>query len=197
MTRSQLLTARDYFEEVVTPAYDAFFAGPSSFQAIYAMANALYHLHEWMWHSHKTAIQSKYGVTIKTKGKLWADVIEANVADAGYIRDLNNVSKHVELSIDPKKPQPSTPMHHAANTVITTSGWGQGGYGTGPHGGTSTVKLQSNKRNIPLDPIAKRVYKYWKRMLDEFDPPPTKPAVKKANQVVLTMTGSSTPSANS
>lgn len=182
MSRNKLLSARDYFEEVVTPAYELYFAAAANFQTIYSMTTSLYHFHEWIWHYHREKIERTYRV--KTAGNLWHDVVEAEVKDAGFIRDLNNASKHVQLM--PKKGSPSTPMHHSANTVIVSSGWGDGGFGDGPYGGTTTVKMQAGRRNIPLDAIAKRLYKFWKKMLDQMDPVPgTRRRILKPKPKVL------------
>ncbi|BAV46560.1 Tol biopolymer transport system, periplasmic component-related protein [Mesorhizobium loti] len=194
MSKTKLVSARDYFEEVVTPAFNLYFASAANFQTIYAMTTSLYHFHEWMWHYHKAQLQTTYGVT--SAGGLWHNVVEQNVNEAGFIRDLNNASKHVELLPRGRNP-PSTPMHHSANTVIMTSGWGQGSYGAGPYGGTSTVRMQAGRKNIPLDAIAKRVYKYWKKMLDQVDPPPKRARVKKEKQPVISLTTVSSPNANS
>ena len=194
MAKAKLTSARDYFEEVAKPAFEQHFARPSNFQSIYAMVASLYHLHEWVFFYKKAEIQAKYGMAINSRGKFWHQVIEQNVKDAGFIRDLNNVSKHVQLTIT-NKAKPSTPMHHSANTEISTSGWGVGAYGRGPFGGTRVVKMHAGRKRVSLDPIAKRLFKFWKKLLNDVDPASIPPKVRRVK--TLKVTKGLTPSANS
>lgn len=126
-----------------------------------------------MWFHEEVNVKAKYGAQISSAGQLWNDVVERQIADAGFIRDLNNAAKHVKLSFNPQKPKrgdPSTSMHFAANTFISTSAYGVGGFGGGGFGGAPEVKMDEGGRVVALEPIATAVFKFWEALVDEFDP---------------------------
>lgn len=190
MSEQRLDNTRRYFDEITETAYRQFMNGEVTFLVIYSMASGLFHIAEWMCHHDLHKVQAKFGSHIDSPAALWHQVVEKNISDAGFIRDLNNAAKHAKLSFDPTKPGrggPSTGMHHAANTYISTTGWGEGGYGTGPYGGSTAVKMDEGGREVLLEPIATAVFKFWEMLVDEFYP-------KKTLVIVL---GEETPSANS
>lgn len=176
MPSERLESARDYFDNIVEPGYQAFMNERTTFLIVYSMANGLYHFSEWLCFHHRDKIKAKYGSSVDTGGALWASVIEQRVTDAGFIRDLNNAAKHTKLRFDPNKPKnsdPSTGMHYAANTHIYTAGFGEGGYGEGAWGGGQRdVKMDENGREVLLEPIATELYNFWKALIDEIAPRP-------------------------
>ena len=66
MTKQQLLSARDYFDEVTRPAYEQYLGNPSSFLNSYSLVNTLFHVSEWLFHYKATELQTKYGATVIT-----------------------------------------------------------------------------------------------------------------------------------
>lgn len=67
------------------------------------------------------------------------------------------------MSFDPSKPKkrdPSTTMYYAANTSISSTGWGEGGFGQGNFGGTPEMKLDEGGRQVGLAPIATAVFTF-------------------------------------
>jgi len=173
MTRSKLAGARDYFEAVLKPAKERFFAEDANFQNLYAMINSLYHFHEWLWFYHSKLLKTQNpGVT--TKGKYWESVVEKSVTDAGLIRDLNNVSKHVKLEIKLRSQGgPSRNALHAANTEITvTSSFGGGSVSPGSLG-TQSVGVKESGKTIKLDTVAEDLYRFWESTIDSLEPPPS------------------------
>lgn len=190
MSEQRLDNTRRFFDEITEKSYRQFMDGEVSFLVIYAMAYGLYHMADWMGHHDISSVQAKFGIHINNGGALWHEIVEKNIPDAGFIRDLNNSAKHAKLSFDPAKPRkggPSTGMHHAANTFISMTGWGVGGYGVGPFGGTPEVKMDEGGRVVLLEPIATGVFKFWEALVDEFYP----------KSHVLISTHSAAPSANS
>lgn len=158
MTSKRLLSARDFFEEVTVPAYDRFMREPSTFLTTYSLAYGLFHLHEWLWHYKKAEIQAKFGTSITTAGKFWKHVVEAQVSDAGLIRDMHNAAKHVEITRDP-----STTMLHSANTHIVFSSVG----------GNGSVTLDEGGREALFDDLATRLMDFWRPLVNELDPQPS------------------------
>lgn len=176
MRNDRLENTRDYFENITKPAYQAFTSGEVTFLTIYSLAAGLYHIAEWMWLHDEHKIRQKFGSGIKSAGDLWHNVVEPTLPDAGFIRDLNNAAKHAKLRFDPDKPKkgdPSTTMHYAANTHVEVSGWGEGSYGLGPYGGGKIAKMDEGGREVLLEPIATEVFDFWKALVDEFYPGPT------------------------
>lgn len=176
MRTDRLENTRDYFENITEPAYRAFKSGEVTFLTIYSLAAGLYHIHEWTWLHDEPKVRQKFGAGITSAGDLWHKVVEQNVSDAGFIRDLNNAAKHAKLRFDPARaPQrggPSTTMHHAANTHVEISGWGEGAYGVGPYGGARVAKMDEGGREVLLEPIATAVFRFWEALVDEFYPVP-------------------------
>lgn len=174
--RLRLENTRDYFDEITEQAYRQFMDGEVTFLVIYSMANGLYHIAEWLCLHDLSKVQAKFGMQIDTASALWHQVVEKNITGAGFIRDLNNAAKHAKLRFDPSKPKkggPSTGMHHAANTFISTSGYGTGGFGRGPYGkGATEVKMDEGSREVSLEPIATQVFQFWEAIVNEFYPKP-------------------------
>ena len=189
MPSERLQSARDYFDNITTPAYQQFKNDRTTFLIVYSMASGLFHLAEWLFFYKEAEVKTKYGQNITSAGALWHQVIEPSVLDAGFVRDLNNAAKHTKLSFNPHKPGkggPSTTMYYAANTSISTSGWSEGGFSEGPFGGAATAKMDEGGREVLLEPIATAVYDFWKVLIDELDPAPAMtiaitPSVSTAN----------------
>ena len=149
--------------------------GEVTFLTIYSMAAGLYHIGEWFCFHDLAKIQTKYGVQIDTPGKLWHYVVEKEVPKAGFIRDLNNAAKHAKLTVNSnpsRRGNPSTNMYYAANTFITSTGFGEGRFGQGNFGGTSEAKMDESGQEIALEPIATEVFDFWEKLVDEFYPVP-------------------------
>jgi hypothetical protein len=106
----KLESAKDFFDKILEPERDKFFAEPSNFFSVYCLVSALFHIHEWIFHFNKTQITEKYACVSRSH-ELWQNVVEINVPDAKFMRDLANSMKHVEIDR-----RPSTNVNHIANT---------------------------------------------------------------------------------
>lgn len=172
--RERLENTRDYFENITEQAYRQFMNGEVTFLVVYSMATGLYHIAEWACHHDLPKVQRKFGSKIDSAAKLWHEVVETSIQDAGFIRDLNNAAKHAKLRFDPARPArnaPSTQMHHAANTIIDIRNYGMGGYGQGSFGTSNReVKMDEGGREVLLEPIATAVFAFWEGLVDEFYP---------------------------
>src|SRR5205823_9417063 len=72
-------------------------------------------------------------------GKTFANALGELHPDFDLIRGIANSAKHLVLT-NPR-PHPAAPSH-AANTRVQSTGFGQGGYGMRPYGGTPRVMLK-------------------------------------------------------
>lgn len=171
MSELRLLNGRDYFDHIVEPAYRQFKNGEVTFLVAYSMAAGLYHIAEWIWYHDEAKVTAKFP-GLSGGGALWAEVEKA-VPDAGLIRDMNNAAKHVKLSFDPNKPKkrdPSTTMHYAANSSISTGGFDTTAFDTKAFDSEKHFKLDEGGRTVPLEPIATAVFEFWKKLIDELRP---------------------------
>lgn len=172
MNKDRLENTRDYFENITKAAYRQFVSGEVTFLVVYSLTTGLYHIGEWMCVHDLAKVQGKFGTAILKSTDLWHQVVEQQVPDAGFIRDLNNAAKHAKLNFPTKKGGPSTAMHHSANTFIQTTGYGEGAYGEGPYGGSPEVKMEEGGREVQLEPIATAVFRFWEALVEEFYPAP-------------------------
>lgn len=173
MTEQRLENTRDYFDNIVEPAYRQFVDAEVTFLAVYSMAAGLYHIADWFYYHDEAKIRAKFGSQIKSSGNFWHDIVEKQIPDSGFIRDLNNAAKHVELHFDPCKPKrrgPSTTMRHSTNTSISTSAWGEGHYGQGGYGGAPEARMDEAGHKVSLEPIATALFEFWEVLVDEFYP---------------------------
>lgn len=160
-----LSSAEDYFLSVVMPNHRAFFNAPSNFASAFNLATTLYHFHEWLFEQYKSELETHFGTTFSSKGKLWQAVEQTN-SNFGYIRDVTNASKHVTIG-GARHAQPSTGMTHIANTHIVSAAFGQGCYGQGRYGGGPNVVFEDAGKQISFDECASQLFAYWKSLLEK------------------------------
>jgi hypothetical protein len=132
------------------------------------MAVGLYHLSEWLQHHDLHKLKQKYPTDkLETNAEIWK-VVEREVEGAGYIRDLANAAKHVVLR---QRFKPSTGMHHAANVSISVSGFDSSGYDQTPFDRETKVTMDDGTSSVDLEPIAKNLFDFWAKLIDELYPP--------------------------
>ena len=157
----QLLSAEDYFSNVLNPNKTAFFGHEPSFDRILNLASSLFHFHEWMFNDHQSSLEQHASQKFTSKGPFW-QWIESQCPNAAYIRDVANASKHVTIGNGSHKT--STGMSHIANTHIVSSGFGMGAYGAGRYGGTNAI-MEDSGSQISFDLCAKEVFNFWHSLL--------------------------------
>jgi hypothetical protein len=162
-TIESLDDARDFFEKIVKPSVEDYLDTPSQFRTAFNAATALFHMHEWLYEFKKPELEMKYKTKFPKKGDFWGHV-ETLVQSSKYIRDLANASKHVRLTM-----RPSTSMTHIANTVIQSTGWGEGGYGVGRYGGRN-MTMKDGADDIPLDDCVRDLMALWEPLVAELNP---------------------------
>lgn len=162
----QLQNAKDFFEQVAKPAYKQFSDGNPDFLNVFAMANSMFNMAEWLFHHNKAQVQAKFGKkNTNSGGHLWKVVVEKQVIGAGLIRDVANSSKHAILT-----QKPSTDVRSAEDTGITTPVFDSGIFDSGIFQTSSRVLVQDGKRQVPLEPIAEEVFLFWESLIGEFYP---------------------------
>ena len=90
-------SARDFWEQVMVPAYERFQAEPSPGNAIDASVHE-WQVHEWIWHERHRGQDTKDNRTVykQFKSDLFADCPEL-----AWIRDVGEAGKHSGLGRSP------------------------------------------------------------------------------------------------
>jgi len=154
----KLDSSKAFFDEVLALNFREFMNTSSSFSTAINMASSLFHMHEWVYSLDKAAAEKALNTTFSAKHEVWK-YVEANVSQAGYIRDVANAAKHVVLT-----KRPSTSMTHIANTAVVSVGWGEGGYGQGRYSAPS-VMMEEGTGQVSLDTCAKAVFGFWEDLV--------------------------------
>lgn len=150
---SKITTAQEYFEQVVGYNVQAYKAQPSSLPAAYNLANALFSMHEWMWHTYGAAL----GKNLRSARDFNNQVQNACPAFM-HIRDLANAAKHVSLS------SPSTQATKIADTVAIKSRYGEGVWGVSKFG-RGVVVIDDGGTLVDFENTADEVVEYWQYLL--------------------------------
>jgi hypothetical protein len=179
----RLNTAADFWLEMVEPDCDDYFADETNLRRALHAAISLFHMSDWVFHTHETQVRSAFTFTdpngkVRTVSKLedFADALEQRNADFGRIRGIAHAAKHLKLR--KVRPVPNAPSH-AANTAIQAEfvgadacGCQQGGYGwleTGSsqaqYGASTRVVLAGpNGNDMEFSNILRSVYGMWKTL---------------------------------
>ena len=165
----QFRTSMDFWSEVVVPDCTEYRADQENLRRALHCAISLFHMHDWVFHTHGSSVRSiftftdKIGAITKVSSPThFANALEQQNDDFGRIRGIANAGKHLQLNdIRPVLNAPS----NAANTAIQTTGYGQGGYGQGPYGGSPRVMLEgANGNDMEFLIIMEKVYQMWEAL---------------------------------
>jgi len=169
----QLTGSEDYFQQVIVPNKRDFFGQASAFASALNLATCLFHFHEWLHAEFRPQLEAQLGQTFKKSGQFWGAVQNTD-RRFGYVRDLTNASKHVQIG--GQGFQTSTGMSHIANThIVVSRGLGGGGFGRGRFGDSSQVMFADGGSLVSYDDCANALFQYWKTMLEQLTgrPQPT------------------------
>jgi hypothetical protein len=122
-------------------------------------AVALNQMADHFWHGFAPVAPSK--VFGKTDVKSFRAELASRNANFGLVRDVAEAHKHVKLD------RPTRAVTSAGQTTVcATTGWGQGGFGTGPYGGGSFVVVSlDNGQKQHLSRAVAEVVRMWEAML--------------------------------
>lgn len=150
-------SAKEYFDQVVDFNVTAYKAQPTSLPAAYNLANALFSMHEWLWHTYNKALKGTFHSARDFNAHT------QNVCPAfKHIRDLANAAKHVSLS------KSSTQASHISDTTSIESKWGEGVYGVSKYG-RGVVVINDGGTKIDFENTADEVHDYWRQIIEELE----------------------------
>jgi hypothetical protein len=160
---------------MVEPDYQECLSNPADLRAAFHAAISLFHMHDWVWHTHEPDVRSVFSIR-KTGTKwpetLFADALEKQYPDFGRVRGIANAAKHLELR--DIRPVANAPRR-APDTAVSTGG--AGGYGVGSGGyGVGVFAYAGSPRVVLIGPpetefveIAKAVYDMWGKLRADHD----------------------------
>jgi hypothetical protein len=153
MVMTTISTAREFFEQVVEYNLQQYKSQPTSLPAAYNLANSLFSMHEWMWHTYGNEL----GESLRNASAFNSHVQNACPAFK-HMRDLANASKHVSLK------SPSTQATHITDTTAIESRYGVAVYGVSKYG-RGVVVIDDGGTKVDFENAADEVYVYWRDLL--------------------------------
>jgi hypothetical protein len=160
--RTEFATAADFWEGMVEPDFAECQRDRASLRAALHAASSLFHMHDWVYHTHKAAVQAAFsmvgGVNDRQGTVKFADCLEGRLPAFGHIRNIANTAKHLKR-YDPKDQAP------ASMEILP----GPGGYGLGAHGysdagsysGGPRIMFDANGSELAFLPVARSVFNMW------------------------------------
>lgn len=167
MSDTQVLdNARKYYDWVLKEQYAEFNAGPANFRSLVNLASSLFHFHEWLFVSYPNELQKllQQPHAVKSAGEFWG-LVESTNPKFGFVRDIANSSKHVELTR-----KPSTSMTHMANTVIKVATYDSSTFDNAVFD-APYVASKDGPNDVLFDTCATELFAYWTAMIDTLHPP--------------------------
>ena len=153
--------AKEFFEQVLDYNLKQYKADPTCLPAAYNLASALFSMHEWMWHSYKTELETALGEGFDSE-KAFNKWMQKNLTAYAHMRDLANASKHFVLK------NPSTAATKITDTVAIESKYGEAIYGKSKYG-RGVVAINDGGTHVDFENTANEVYIYWGALLVKID----------------------------
>jgi hypothetical protein len=166
MTEQMLLdNSRKFYDWVLVKQRTDFFANAANFQHLINLASSLFHFHEWLFADYGSQLHVELGATrpFSNPGQFWGAVQSTN-SKFGFIRDIANASKHVQLTRNP-----STSMSHMANTSIQVASYDSSQWDNAkwdePYAASKDGPI-----DVPFDTCAEELFDYWTLLIDKLSP---------------------------
>lgn len=129
---------------------------------------SLFHMGDWVYWNNEPYIKSNFTFQDKNGAsqnvndeKTFANALRDINPNFELIRGIANSAKHLQIK-NPTKVHHTHAPSHAANTVVQSTGYGQGDYGQGPYGGTPRVMLEGpSGSDMEFLCLAETVYQMW------------------------------------
>lgn len=122
-------SAKEFWAELVVPAYERFKAEPIRANAIDVSVHA-WHVHEWIWHDHHPGEDTQNNSDYKT----FQDDRVKNCPELEWIRDVADAGKHRGLG------RKSVNVQQVASKTRFVGAFNTATYNTLPYNGTYSVQ---------------------------------------------------------
>jgi hypothetical protein len=156
---------KKYWNEIVIPDYDEFFADLDNLRKAFHCAGSLFHMGDWLYHGNKAYIDAHFtwldgngAAQSVSDEKTFASAVRDLNPNFELVRNIANASKHLLI----KKGKHAASPVSAANTYVSGTGFGIGGFGMGPFGGTPRARQQGpGGADLELSDLATSVRDTW------------------------------------
>lgn len=156
---------KKYWNQVVIPDYNDFFAALDDLRKAFHCASSLFHMSDWVYHGNKAYIDANItwldgnGAAQPVRDeKTFANAVRDLNPDFELIRNIANAGKHLSI----KKGKHAASPVSAANTYVSGTGFGMGGFGMGPFGGSPRARQQGpGGADLELSALATSVRETW------------------------------------
>ncbi len=161
-------TYAEFWRNVVTPDFNESQAQIDDLRRAFHVAISLFHMSDWVYWDNEAYVKSnftfldRHGVATPVSSEAeFANSLRDLHRDFELIRGIANSAKHLKLKHATKAHHSHAPSN-AANTVVQSTGCGQGGYGAGPYRGTPRVMLEGpNGNDLEYSDLVKSVHSMW------------------------------------
>jgi hypothetical protein len=162
-------TGGDFWNAVVVPDLMDSQEKPDDLRLAYHCAFSLFHLHDWVFCTYRDPVcssfkfvqQDKKSKTVES-ARQFASALEQEYPNFALIRGIANAGKH--LSLNGPRPHPDITITNAAQIGTRALGWGEGGFGVGPYGGSPQVITEAESGPRQFSSISRSVYEMWQRL---------------------------------
>jgi hypothetical protein len=149
-------SAREFWEELVIPAYERFTTQPNRANAITASGHA-WHVHEWIWHDEHPGDDTRNSIAYKT----FQTTLIAQCPELAWIRDVADAGKHRGLG------RPAEVRRVASGTRLVGGPLASMPLGAAPLGGgivetTPLCITLTDSSTHGFVEVLSRVMNYWR-----------------------------------
>lgn len=156
---------KKFWNDILLADYQDFLQEIDNVRKAFHLASSLFHMADWLYWGNKTYLDANFTFLDKNGNpqqvsdeKTFANALRDLHPDFELIRGIANAGKHLQV----RKGQHAASPVSAANTYVTSTGFGSGGFGTGPYGGSARVLQQApNNQDIEMTDLAKRIRDMW------------------------------------
>lgn len=146
--------AQEYFIEAVGYNMRQFMNDRSCLPAAYNLANALFNMRDWIWHSCRKDIECHFGKKFPNREEFTRALTSA-CSNFEYVRDVANASKHVALT------HASTKATDITKTGLLPGSWG-GSWGKSWGGSWGrTIVIIDGSKHVHFELVSTSVYKFF------------------------------------
>ncbi len=152
--------AQRFFDDHVIPNYNEWLARPTDLRFAMNVTLSLYHMTDHFWHAFNETEPSRVFDAKEFKG--FRDKLKEHNSEYAWIRDIADAHKHMKLTMGIDK----RTVKLSEQTKISSTGFGEGAYRTGPFGGGPSIVVELNdgsKRHLSFS--LKQVKELWDSML--------------------------------
>ena len=166
---------KKFWNEVLLPDYEDFMSEIDNLRKEFHLAISLLHMADWLYQANKPYIDANFTFTDKNGNlqpvideKTFANAVRDFYPDFELIRGIANAGKHLQIRKGNHRGAPE----NAANTYVTSTGFGSGSYSMGPYGGSPRVRQQGpNGQDIEMTDLAERVRDMWEKLCEKHNFP--------------------------